>query len=103
MHVGLLPAPRQRSGEQIGPPSSFPRPPSQFPPLQIVRTIVYRDSLKRNGPVPLYYQVLQVLRGRIASGQYPVGGQLPTDEALMREFGVSRHTVRSALQELVSV
>jgi GntR family transcriptional regulator len=53
-------------------------------------------------PVPLYHQILQLLRDRIASGHYPVGRQLPTDAALMREFGVSRHTVRAALQELVS-
>jgi len=58
--------------------------------------------MRRNGPVPLYYQILQVLRERIGSSQYPKGSQLPTDDALMREFGVSRHTVRAALQELVS-
>ena len=58
--------------------------------------------MRRGGPVPLYFQILQTIRTRIASGAYPAGSQLPTDEALMQEFGVSRHTVRSAVQELVS-
>ena len=52
------------------------------------------------GPVPLYYRVFSALRARIDSGQYPVGGQLPTESALTAEFGVGRHTVRTALQQL---
>lgn len=52
--------------------------------------------------MPLYHQVQQHLRTRIAAGDYPVGATLPTEEALMREFGVSRHTVRTALQQLVT-
>lgn len=59
--------------------------------------------MRRGGPVPLYFQILQTIRARIASGAYPAGSQLPTDEALIQEFGVSRHTVRSAVQELVSI
>jgi GntR family transcriptional regulator len=51
--------------------------------------------------VPLYYQILQIARTRIAAGEWRAGGRVPTDEALMREFGVSRHTVRAALNELV--
>ncbi len=58
--------------------------------------------MARTAPVPLYYQVFQVLRDRIVSGDYAARSQLPTDEALMREFQVSRHTVRAAMQQLVS-
>lgn len=50
---------------------------------------------------PAYYRIYQMLRLRIASGTYAVGAQLPTDDALMREFSVSRHTARSAVQQLV--
>lgn len=53
-------------------------------------------------PTPAYYRIFQVLRRRIASGVYPVAAQLPTEELLVREFGVSRHTVRAAVQQLVS-
>ena len=52
------------------------------------------------GPAPLYHRVSSTLRARIDCGQYPVGGQLPTESALITEFGVGRHTVRTALQQL---
>jgi GntR family transcriptional regulator len=59
-------------------------------------------GVRPRGPLPLYYQILRILHGRMASGDYAAGAQLPTDEALMREFGVSRHTVRAAVQQLVA-
>ncbi|HEX7926551.1 MAG TPA: GntR family transcriptional regulator [bacterium] len=49
---------------------------------------------------PLYRQLLQVLKQEILTGVYPVGGQLPTEEALCKRFSVSRHTVREALRQL---
>jgi DNA-binding GntR family transcriptional regulator len=58
--------------------------------------------MRHRGPVPLYHQVQQHVRARIAAGDYAVGAALPTEWALMKEFGVSRHTVRTALQELVA-
>lgn len=53
------------------------------------------------GPTPAYYQILQILRMQIASGTYPVGSRLPTDGEIMREYAVSRHTARAAVQNLV--
>lgn len=52
-------------------------------------------------PLPAYRQILDTLRTRISNGDYPVGDRMPTDEALMSEFGVSRHTARAAVQVLV--
>jgi GntR family transcriptional regulator len=49
---------------------------------------------------PLYWQLASTLRGRIAEGEYPAGAQLPTEGALCQEFGVSRITVRGALDRL---
>lgn len=49
---------------------------------------------------PLYWQLASTLRGRIAGGEYPAGAQLPTEGALCQEFGVSRITVRGALDRL---
>jgi GntR family transcriptional regulator len=49
---------------------------------------------------PLYQQVLETLRGEILKGLFPVGSQLPTEEALTARFGVSRNTVREALRHL---
>jgi GntR family transcriptional regulator len=41
-----------------------------------------------------------ILREQIARGAPPPGASLPTEEALCNEFGVSRITVRRALQDL---
>lgn len=50
--------------------------------------------------LPLYVQIESTLRERIVSGRYPAGGAFPTDEKLRQEFGVSRATVRLALDTL---
>ena len=63
---------------------------------------ISRPAAIARGPVPAYYRIYQVLRERIVSGAYPVSGQIPTDEAIMREFAVSRHTARAAVQQLVT-
>jgi GntR family transcriptional regulator len=51
--------------------------------------------------LPLYVQVEDVLVARISSGALPVGTQLPSEEELIREFGVSRTTIRVTIQNLV--
>src|SRR5580693_1764896 len=51
--------------------------------------------------LPLYVQVEDVLAQRISSGALPVGAQLPSEEELIREFKVSRTTIRTTIQNLV--
>ena len=51
--------------------------------------------------LPLYAQVEDALAERIASGALPVGAQLPSEEELIREFDVSRTTIRTTIQNLV--
>ena len=50
--------------------------------------------------IPLYYQVEQVLREKITSGEISRDEPLPTEAELCRDFGVSRITVRQALTAL---
>jgi GntR family transcriptional regulator len=50
--------------------------------------------------VPLYIQVASALRRRIETGQWQVGQQISTLEALEREFEVARVTVRQAVELL---
>ena len=50
-------------------------------------------------PFPKYLQVRQVLERRLAS-EYELGQQIPTEQALRKEFGVSRETVREAIHGL---
>lgn len=49
---------------------------------------------------PLYRRLVDALRHDIANGVHTVGDRLPTEDALCRRFGVSRHTVREALRAL---
>jgi GntR family transcriptional regulator len=51
---------------------------------------------------PLYSRVETVIAGEIADGVLKVGDQLPTEDALIARFEVSRITVRRAIQNLVS-
>ncbi len=52
------------------------------------------------GPIPLYHQLSQLLRAAIEQGTYHPGDRLPSEPELIREYGVSRITVRQALDEL---
>ncbi len=50
--------------------------------------------------VPLYYQLAGILREHIVSGKYHPGDRLPTEEALAKDYDVSRITIRQALADL---
>lgn len=57
-------------------------------------------SLERESARPLYEQIADRLRERIASSMQ-VGSQLLTEEAMMELYEVSRSTIRKAVQRLV--
>lgn len=50
--------------------------------------------------LPIHEQISEALRAQIRAGELPVGSQLPTESALMVQFGVARGTVRRALRTL---
>lgn len=56
----------------------------------------------RESPVPVYFQIAQDLRRRIARGEWEVGDRLVPEVALAAEYGISRITMRKALGELVN-
>ncbi len=49
---------------------------------------------------PLYQQIQKILKDRILHGVYPLGSIIPSEPQLEKEFGVSKMTVRGAVQEL---
>lgn len=55
----------------------------------------------RTSPVPLYYQVAQVLERAIETGELPAGSRLENEIALAERLGLSRPTVRRAIAYLV--
>jgi GntR family transcriptional regulator len=54
------------------------------------------------GPIPLYHQLERALRARIHADEFEPGAPLPTEERLCEAYGVSRITVRRALDALIS-
>ena len=55
---------------------------------------------RENRIIPLYHQVEQVIRYRIATRQYDSGLRIPSEEELACELDVSLATIREALREL---
>lgn len=58
------------------------------------------STLDKNSPIPLYYQLYSLLLKRITMGELKPGDMLPTEIALVKEYGVSRATVRQAILDL---
>jgi DNA-binding GntR family transcriptional regulator len=58
-------------------------------------------TIDRFSPVPLYFQVASSLEALIESGRLPAGSQLDTEVALADKLGLSRPTMRQAIQHLV--
>ena len=55
----------------------------------------------KTGLIPRYYQLKEILERRLQSGEFQPGDQFPTDENLCSEYGLSRGTVRRAVDMLV--
>jgi DNA-binding GntR family transcriptional regulator len=58
-------------------------------------------SVDRSSPVPLYFQVAEQLQRAIADGTLHPGDRIANEIALADELGLSRPTMRQAIQTLV--
>ncbi len=56
--------------------------------------------IDKETPIPLYYQLKEILRDHISSSQ--PGELIPTEKELCDHFDISRPTVRQAINELVN-
>ena len=59
-------------------------------------------ALDRNSPVPLYFQLSQELERAIREGDIKPGEHIETEVELATRLGLSRPTVRQAVQDLVN-
>ncbi len=57
--------------------------------------------LDRNSPIPLYFQIAENLKQAIEDGTLKPGERLDNELDLTERLGVSRPTVRQAVQRLV--
>lgn len=58
-------------------------------------------DLDRSGPIPLYFQVARRMEDAILSGALPPGSRIENEIALGERIGLSRPTIRRAIQDLV--
>ena len=63
--------------------------------------ILERIELNRNGIIPVYHQLQEVLLEWIAEGMYKPHDRLPSENELKHHFNVSRNTAQKALKILV--
>lgn len=57
-------------------------------------------SIDRNLPIPLYFQLKQILLAQIETNALKAGDALPTEQQIQDQYNLSRTTVRQALSEL---
>jgi GntR family transcriptional regulator len=63
--------------------------------------MLHDKTLNKNIPVPLYFQLENLILEEIENGTYPVGSMIPTEKELSQMFNISRTTVRQAIADLV--
>ncbi len=59
-------------------------------------------GLDRGGPLPLYFQLREALLREIEERRLGPGDRLPTEAEIEARYGVSRSTIRQALNELAA-
>jgi GntR family transcriptional regulator len=57
-------------------------------------------TISKDSPIPLYFQLKELLRQEIESGRWQPGQQIPPEMEWCEAFGISRTVVRQALREL---
>jgi len=67
---------------------------------QILPLSLFMD-LERSGPIPLYFQVATRIEKAILDGALPAGSRLENEVSLGERLGLSRPTVRRAIQDMV--
>lgn len=58
--------------------------------------------IDKKSPIPVYFQLKNIIAGKIRNGEFPEGGLIPSERDLGESLNISRMTVRQALNQLVS-
>jgi DNA-binding GntR family transcriptional regulator len=78
------------------PPGAAPRPDEED---EVAITPTF--DIDRSSPTPLYFQLARAIEDAITDGTLPAGSRLENEILLAENHGLSRPTVRRAVQELV--
>ena len=69
----------------------------------IIRIIMITDlTISKNSKIPLYFQLEQLLKSKIITGEFTLGDQIPTEKVLCQTYNVSSITARQAILNLVN-
>ena len=80
-------------------PAASPLPAPPHAPPRAARLAPTQPVLRHEG-IALWRQIANQLQQAIGTGSCAPGAKLPTEAELSQQFGVNRHTVRRALEEL---
>ncbi|NTU78851.1 MAG: GntR family transcriptional regulator [Chloroflexales bacterium] len=59
-------------------------------------------DIDRSSPIPLHYQLKQILLGKIEQNEWQTGDMFPTEQELQNSYQLSRTTVRQTLLDLTA-
>jgi len=76
---------------------AVPRPPDD----ESAHVLLNSVTLDRSSPVPLYFQIAQILEAAILDGRLAPGTRFDNEVLLAEQLGLSRPTMRRAMQYLV--
>lgn len=62
---------------------------------------LFKKQLDRNIPIPLYFQLKNIILQDIKDQSFSIGDAIPTEVELANHYQISRSTVRQAISELV--
>lgn len=62
---------------------------------------LFQKTLDKNTPIPLYFQLKNIILNDIQDNHFSVGDSIPTENELVEFYHISRSTVRQAISELV--
>jgi DNA-binding GntR family transcriptional regulator len=68
---------------------------------EVILPLSIFSKLNRNSSVPLYFQISELLEKSILSGQLSAGDRLENEISICERLGLSRPTIRRAIEELV--
>lgn len=71
-----------------------------MPTLDEIRMTQPVSPIAREPGVSLWRQIVRTIEKAIHAGTYAPGSRLPTEAEMSAQFGVNRHTVRRALEEM---
>ena len=59
-------------------------------------------EIDKNSIAPIYYQLQELLVGKIESGEFRPGDKLPSENELAAQYDISRNTAQKAIRALVN-